>query len=69
MSAIQFLRNAQYFRLAQMMKIGPIKARLSANSGITFTEFSYPIFQAYDWNVLSRRHNCYFQVSLLVIDI
>ncbi len=41
-----------------------MQARLKSDVGINFTEFSYQIFQAYDWLHLLKTYNCNFQVLL-----
>ena len=39
-----------------------MQTRLNSKEGINFTEFSYQIFQAYDWLHLLKTYNCTFQV-------
>ncbi len=40
-----------------------IKTRLeTAHDGLGYNEFSYQIYQAYDWYCLFKKYNCRFQV-------
>ncbi len=63
MSAIDFLRMAQRFRVGEMLRLGPIKTRVADRDGISYTEFSYQILQAYDWLQLVQRYSCSVQVQ------
>lgn len=40
-----------------------VKSRLSSEHGISFTEFSYQLLQAYDYYVLYRDHGCRLQIG------
>jgi tyrosyl-tRNA synthetase len=40
-----------------------VKSRLDSSSGISFTEFSYQLLQAYDFLTLHRLHNCTIQLG------
>lgn len=40
-----------------------IKDRLASKEGINYTEFSYQLFQAYDWLHLYENHNCSLQIG------
>ena len=40
-----------------------VKQRMENETGINFAEFSYQIFQAYDWVHLLDKFNCRIQVS------
>ena len=40
-----------------------IEQRLVSKDGISFTEFSYQVFQAYDWLHLNREFNCNIQIG------
>jgi tyrosyl-tRNA synthetase len=40
-----------------------IKRRLETEEGLSFTEFSYPLLQAYDYLVLYDRHGCNLQLG------
>lgn len=65
MPALEFLRMAKSVRIGPMLRLGPVKARLQEDcGGISYTEFSYQLLQAYDWNHLAREYDCFFQVRL-----
>jgi tyrosyl-tRNA synthetase len=40
-----------------------IETRLKSTAGINYTEFSYQLFQAYDWYHLIKNHNCRIQLG------
>ena len=40
-----------------------MKHRLQSEQGISFTEFSYQLLQAYDFRTLFREHNCRVQIG------
>ena len=42
-----------------------VETRINSSAGINFTEFSYQVFQAYDWYHLLDKHKCHIQVSNL----
>lgn len=46
-----------------MLHLTSIKTRLESDEGISFTEFSYQICQAYDWLQLRREHKCRLQLG------
>jgi len=59
---IDFLRDVgKHFPINQMLAKESVASRLE--SGISFTEFSYMILQAYDFLELYRRHNCEIQIG------
>lgn len=39
-----------------------VQSRISSEYGMSFCEFTYQLFQAYDWFHLHQNHNCKFQV-------
>lgn len=51
----------RHLRIGDMLNKTTIKERL-ASDGLSFTEFSYQTFQAYDWLHLFRKYNCLIQV-------
>lgn len=55
---------ASSFRVGTMLRQGPVKKRMVPGKGISFSEFSYSILQAYDWFILSKKFDCYFQVII-----
>ena len=64
MSAVDFVREAGgHFRLGSMLGKEAVKARLASPQGISFPEFTYQIFQAYDFLHLFRHHHVRVQVG------
>ena len=63
LSALDFLRDiGKHFPVNRMLARESVKARLEAG-GISNTEFSYQILQAYDFLELYRRHGCTLQLG------
>jgi tyrosyl-tRNA synthetase len=63
LSALDFLRDiGKHFPVNQMLARESVRARLEAG-GISYTEFSYQILQAYDYLELFRRHGCTLQLG------
>ena len=61
---VDFLRDiGKYFSVNYMVAKESIKRRLEQDDGISFTEFSYLILQAYDFLVLYDRYNCILQMG------
>jgi len=50
-------------RMSDLLSRSSVQARLGGPDGMSFTEFSYQMFQAYDWLYLWRKHGCAFQVG------
>ncbi|XP_037093566.1 tyrosine--tRNA ligase, mitochondrial-like [Pollicipes pollicipes] len=50
-------------RMSNMLSRTSVQSRLSSTDGMSFTEFTYQMFQAYDWLYLWRKHGCCFQVG------
>ena len=46
-----------------MMAKESVKRRLGGDEGISFTEFSYQLLQAYDYLVLHDRYQCRLQMG------
>ncbi|XP_045212401.2 tyrosine--tRNA ligase, mitochondrial-like [Mercenaria mercenaria] len=64
MNVIDFLtKTGRYFRLNSMLNKHSVKSRLSSQAGMSFTEFTYQVFQAFDWLYLLQNHNCYIQIG------
>lgn len=65
MTAIDLLRRAgRYFRINSMIAKETVKRRLgSEDQGMSFLEFSYPLFQAYDFLHLHRTKQCVLQIG------
>ena len=63
LSALEFLRDiGRHFPISQMLSRESVRARLEAG-GISYTEFSYQILQAYDFLELHRRYGCVLQLG------
>ena len=59
---LDFLReNGKHLTISYMMAKDSVKSRLE--SGISFTEFSYQLIQAYDFYHLWKKHNCMIQMG------
>ena len=62
-SALEFLRDiGKHFSVNQMLAKDSVANRL-ASVGISYTEFSYQVFQSFDYLELYRRHNCKLQIG------
>jgi tyrosyl-tRNA synthetase len=60
-SALDFLRDVgKHFSVNRMLEKESVRARLEG-PGISFTEFSYQILQAFDYLELHRRYGCRLQ--------
>jgi tyrosyl-tRNA synthetase len=63
-SLLTFLRDiGKHFTVNELIKKDAIAKRLSSDTGISYTEFAYPLLQGYDYFVLNERHNCTVQVG------
>jgi tyrosyl-tRNA synthetase len=63
MSALDFLREVgKHFSVNRMLDKESVSARLEG-PGITFTEFSYQVLQAFDYLELFRRYGCRLQTG------
>jgi tyrosyl-tRNA synthetase len=63
LSAIEFLRDiGKHFSVNQMLAKDSVASRLDAG-GISYTEFSYQVLQAFDFLELFRRNNCTLQIG------
>ena len=61
-SLIPFLRDVgKHFSINVMLAKESVSARLA--TGISYTEFSYQLLQAYDFRELARRHGCTMQMG------
>jgi tyrosyl-tRNA synthetase len=61
---LDFLRDVgKHFTVNYMMAKDSVKRRLVAEEGISFTEFSYQLLQAYDYVVLHDRYGCNLQTG------
>ena len=61
---VDFLRDVgKYFSVNAMMAKESVRRRLEGEEGISFTEFSYMLLQAYDYLVLYDRYGCRLQMG------
>ncbi len=61
---IEFLRETgKFFNINNMLSKDSVKNRLSRDEGISFTEFTYQLLQAYDFLYLLENYNCTFQMG------
>ncbi|MBA3462524.1 MAG: tyrosine--tRNA ligase [Deltaproteobacteria bacterium] len=61
---LEFLRDTgKYLTINYMMAKDSVKSRLENESGISYTEFSYMLLQAFDFVMLSKSHGCRLQVG------
>lgn len=61
---VGFLRDVgKYFTVNALVKKDAISARMKSQEGISFTEFSYPLLQAYDFWYLFKHYNCDVQIG------
>jgi tyrosyl-tRNA synthetase len=64
LSMMDFLRGAgKHLTVNYMMAKDSVKSRLQGEGGISFTEFSYMLLQAYDYLHLFNRHGCRLQAG------
>lgn len=63
-SFIEFLRDVgKRFRLSEMLAKDSVKSRLHSEAGISFTEFTYQMLQAYDFRILAKEHQVKVQLG------
>ncbi|MEZ0228825.1 MAG: tyrosine--tRNA ligase [Planctomycetota bacterium] len=62
---LEFLRDiGKHFSVNEMVKRDSVRSRLEdREQGISFTEFSYMLLQAYDFLVLNERRGCKLQIG------
>ena len=63
-SYLEFLRDVgKNFPVGAMMGKESVRARLSSEAGLSYTEFSYMLLQAYDFVHLCREYDCLIQAG------
>jgi len=63
-SVLDFLRDVgKHFSVNAMMAKDSVKSRMESESGISFTEFSYSLLQAYDFLHLQEKYGCLLQAG------
>jgi tyrosyl-tRNA synthetase len=64
LGAIDFMRDVgKHFTVNGMLAKESVKRRLESDTGITYTEFSYSLLQAYDFLELYDRFGCTLQMG------
>jgi tyrosyl-tRNA synthetase len=65
LSLVDFLRDVgKHFSVNQMVKRDSVRSRLEREGeGISYTEFSYMLLQAYDYLRLNQDHGCQLQIG------
>ncbi|KAJ1944249.1 tyrosyl-tRNA synthetase [Kickxella alabastrina] len=64
MNILSFLGQiGRYARVGTMIARDSVKSRLQSEQGISFTEFSYQLLQAYDFWYLYHHHGCRIQLG------
>lgn len=63
-SMLDFLRDVgKHVTVNQMSAKESVRSRLRSDHGISYTEFSYMLLQAFDFWVLHERHGCRLQIG------
>ncbi len=63
-SFIEFLRDVgKRFRMSDMLAKDSVKSRLNSEAGLSFTEFTYQMIQAYDFYHLNKHHQVILQMG------
>ncbi len=61
---LEFLRDiGKHFTVNSLVKKDAISARMESEDGISYTEFSYPLLQAYDYLHLNKEYGCDVQIG------
>jgi tyrosyl-tRNA synthetase len=61
---MEFLRDVgKFFTVNYMLSKESVRRRIDSEKGISFTEFSYMLLQAYDFLVLHDRYGCRLQMG------
>ena len=64
LGAVEFMRDVgKHFTVNAMLAKESVKRRIESDDGISYTEFSYALMQAYDFLVLFDRFNCTLQMG------
>ncbi len=64
MSCIEFLRDiGKHFRVGTMISRESVRARLSSEEGLSYTEFSYQLLQSYDFYHLFEKYGVTLQLG------
>ena len=61
---LEFLRTiGKRFRVNEMIQKDSVKSRLASDSGISLTEFTYQVLQAYDFTYLNKEYDVSLQIG------
>ena len=61
---LEFLRDVgKHFPVGAMLSKDSVKSRLGSEAGLSYTEFSYMLLQAYDFVHLAEHHDCMIQAG------
>ena len=61
---LQFLREVgKHVTVNQMVAKDSVRSRMEGEAGISYTEFSYMLLQAYDFWWLHQNHDCRLQLG------
>ena len=61
---VDFLRDyGKHFTINKMLSFDSVKIRLEREQSLSFVEFNYMIFQAYDFYELNKTDNCALQIG------
>lgn len=61
---VDFLRDiGKCFTVNELIKKEAIARRLESDTGLSYTEFAYPLMQGFDYLQLYRQHNCTLQIG------
>lgn len=64
LGAVEFMRDVgKHFTVNAMLAKESVKRRIESDTGISYTEFSYALLQAYDFLVLNERFGCTLQMG------
>jgi tyrosyl-tRNA synthetase len=64
LSAVDFMRDVgKHFTVNAMLAKESVKRRIESEDGISYTEFSYALLQAYDYLELHERFGCTLQLG------
>src|SRR5215211_7895990 len=64
LSAVTFMRDVgKHFSVNAMLAKESVRRRIESEDGISYTEFSYSLLQAYDFLELFDRFNCTLQMG------
>ena len=64
MNILDFLKTiGNHHRISIMLSKDAVKSRLDSQTGMSYTEFTYPILQAYDFYYLYTKYNCTVQIG------